>query len=164
MIDVIAAEEMLGNALAWVCLRGAGVLLAALALLWFCKVVGAPITVLWRRLTPVGRTAACAMLLVGIIYGGSKTNGPPLRVIAPVAVSPEDIARGYRVECVTTNADPFAEMPSGAGRPRRAFHSVSAVSFGDTKTLPAPMQSRIVASSTNAISSNVLTFIISNYS
>lgn len=31
MINVIVAEEMFGNELAWACLRGAGVLFAALA-------------------------------------------------------------------------------------------------------------------------------------
>ena len=84
MVDLVAAEETFRNALAWVCLRGAGVVFAVIALWWLCKVAGEPIARLWRSLTAVGRAVVCALLLIGIIYGGSKTNNVPPNMNQPL--------------------------------------------------------------------------------
>ena len=140
MSVLIAAGEAFRNALAWICLRGAIACFAALVLWWTGKVASAPISKFWRKLTAVGRAVVCAMLLIGVIYGGSKTNDPPRSAGAPTeerepglgygqqvgrrddgglrcgtaAVTPEDIMRGYRAESVATNAAPFAPLPSNA--------------------------------------------------
>ena len=140
MSVLIVAGEAFRNALAWICLRGAIACFAALVLWWTGKVASAPISKFWRKLTAVGRAVVCAMLLIGVIYGGSKTNDPPRSAGAPTeerepglgygqqagrrddgglrggtaAVTPEDIMRGYRAESVATNAAPFAPLPSNA--------------------------------------------------
>ena len=84
MVDLIAAGEVFRNALAWICLRGAVVLFAALALWRIGKVAGAPISAFWRKLTAAGRAVVCAMLLVGVIYGGGKTNNVPPNMNQPL--------------------------------------------------------------------------------
>ena len=85
MVDLTAAGEAFRNALAWICLRGAVVLFSALALWRISKVAGAPISDFWRKLTAAGRAVVCAMLLVGVIYGGGKTNNVPPNMNQPLA-------------------------------------------------------------------------------
>ena len=80
----------------------------------------------------IGRMSLYAKILLGfcivnsIIVCGTKTNEPPrsagttltgkaaILAAVPVMVTPEDIARGYRVESVVTNETPLAAMPSNA--------------------------------------------------
>ena len=38
----------------------------------------------WRSLTALGRVAVCAFLLVGVIYGGGKTNNVPPNMNSPL--------------------------------------------------------------------------------
>ena len=123
MIDWISWGEAVRTALAWFCLRGA-VLLLAVLLVWCCgRRILASLLAFGRRLTTFGRCVGCLFLLVGVIYGGSKTNAPPLRIggrrtmsqaSSAAPVSPDDIARGWRVESVTTAAAPQASLPSNA--------------------------------------------------
>ena len=110
----------------------------------------------WRSLTELGRVAVCAFLLVGVIYGGGKTNNVnnlppqithgggsfetgftglaglsatllyppsspnpvnlvnPVQNQSPVQTTIEDIARGYRQVCVTTNENVSYTMPTDA--------------------------------------------------
>ena len=68
---------------------------------------------------PLLSASLLAVCLFGTsVVGGSKTNEPPRMLTFPhngtAAVDAEDIARGWRVESVTTNAEPFAAMPSNA--------------------------------------------------
>ncbi len=147
MIDFAVIGEAFRSALAWICLRGAIACFAALVLWWVGKVACAPISKFWRQLTAVGRAVVCAMLLIGVIYGGGKTNNVPpnmnqplpqmqhgggsfqtgftgltglagtgnhVNLVNPVQTTSEDIARGWRIESVTTNAAPFAPLPSNA--------------------------------------------------
>ena len=95
---------------------------------------------IWRSLTAFGRVAVCSFLLIGVLVGGDKTNNVPpnlnsplpqmmqgggsLHLIPhstsliplsnPVQTTNDDISRGWRIESVTTNAEPFAAMPSNA--------------------------------------------------
>ena len=75
MAELLAAGEAFRDALAWICLRGAVVLFAALALWRVGRVVLPPVSKLWRGLTHWGRVAFCTLLLVGVIYGGGKAGG-----------------------------------------------------------------------------------------
>ena len=84
MVYLTVAGEAFRNALAWICLRGAVVLFALLALWWLANVAGETISKFWRKLTAVGRAVVCAMLLVCVIYGGGKTNNVPPNMNQPL--------------------------------------------------------------------------------
>ena len=53
-------------------------------------------------------------LLTGIAAVPAAENTAAKMSAVPVMVTPEDIARGYRVESVVTNETPLAAMPSNA--------------------------------------------------
>ena len=75
----------------------------------------------WRGMTALGRMAAVLLFSVCMIYGSTKTNSPPLRIvrplpvlrtIAPTTVSKDEVARGFRQVCVATNENASFAMPS----------------------------------------------------
>lgn len=137
MSDLIAAGEAFRNALAWVCLRGAVVLFAALALWLLGKVAGAQISKFWRNLTAVGRAVVCAMLLVGVIYGGGKTNEPPRSA---------GVTQGGAASCRANQAELEAPPPCGAA------HLVSMQKGGAADVTPEEIAQgcRIVSMATNS--------------
>ena len=75
---------------------------------------------LWRGMTPAGRFVSAAFVTVSVIYGGTKTNALPLRMMRqsalPVspAVTDAEIERGYRRFCSVTNEDASYAMPPDA--------------------------------------------------
>ena len=98
--------------------NGVVTLECALILAWLCR-----IGVKGLRKLPVPVLIACLSLAVGTGIVAQKTNGvnniPPVPMpprSAPVVetVTEDDVARGWRVECVTTNETVSYEMPSNA--------------------------------------------------
>ena len=53
MIGWISAEEMLKNILAWIGLRGTGIVLAAVVSWWLCRIACKSIAVFRRKLTAI---------------------------------------------------------------------------------------------------------------
>ena len=95
---------------------------------------------LWRH--PASFLAAFAALAVGATIQAQKTNGvnslppAPLMLMSPPAVSSvsaEDIARGWRVECVTTNAAVSYAMPTNAMLVGNWHVHGAASSFGNNR-------------------------------
>ncbi len=74
-------------------------------------------TAIAARAGPCGRFAVRALRSADLTTSSQAhpARGIPISLSAfPVMVTPEDIARGYRVVSVATNETPFAEMPSNA--------------------------------------------------
>lgn len=103
-------------------LHAFGWLLPAALLAWLCAVLGArglsPLGAARRAaaaLPPAGRAAFCALLALCLVRGATKSGGAraPLRSPRPAgAVSPEDVARGWRA--ARDGAEGPVEMPPGA--------------------------------------------------
>ena len=110
MIDIWTKAVLVGAAVSFAALL-------VLAVAWFAGLV---------RRTPWFRLVA-ALLFSGVAvkYGGAKqgaTNEPPRGAYSPrvlgsgPSVTPEDIARGYRLESEATNAWYTFDMPANGTR------------------------------------------------
>lgn len=99
-------------------------LAAALGAATFCAACGPRITRVWMSSSVVGRTTFFFFVFVASLTGGSKhlgTNAPAasrhvlrtLRTEAGRSVSPEDVARGWCVCDIRTNAAVSYAMPDG---------------------------------------------------
>ena len=75
----------------------------------------------WRSRTWLERYALIGLLSVSLLFGGGKTNSPPLRLMPlppslPQAVvsdiTQEEVAQGWRVESVVTNDAVSYAMPT----------------------------------------------------
>ena len=120
---------MITNPIVLCILVACAVLLAAAALAPF---VVPFVTERWQKATPLGRFVFIFALSIAALYGGSKTNdvddagasvtnrlmGLARRFMAPVfrspTVTPEEVARGWQVVSVETNASISYVMPDGA--------------------------------------------------
>ena len=107
---------MFGGLLAQVCLSALLLIACGSAIAKLAKATGGPLDELWRKSRAL--FVALALLACCATLDAQKTN-TMLRVIhrlvtAAQTVSEDDIARGWRQESATTNAEPFAEMPSNA--------------------------------------------------
>lgn len=120
---------MITNPIALCSLVACAALLAAAALAPFVML---QLTRLWRKATPLGRFVFISALSVAALYGGSKTNdvddagvsvtnqltGLARRFLAPVfrvsTVTPEEVACGWQIVSVETNANVCYAMPDGA--------------------------------------------------
>lgn len=120
---------MITNPIVLCILVACAALLAAAALAPF---VIPQLTRVWRSATPLGRFVFVSALSIAALYGGSKTNdvddaggsvtnqlmGLARRFLAPVfrasTVTPEEVARGWQIVSVETNANICYAMPDGA--------------------------------------------------
>ena len=114
--DFESLREMFGGLLAQVCLSALLLIACGSAIAKLAKATGGPLGGLWRKSRVL--FAALALLACCATLDAQKTN-TMLRVIhrlvtSAQTVSEDDIARGWRQESTTTNAEPFAEMPSNA--------------------------------------------------
>ena len=136
MLDFEAVKELLGGLLLRPCLVGAFAFLAAGVLGCLCGFCRKHLVGLWLH----SRSQFVALVIAaGIATGVAQktTNNVPPNLNSPlpqmmqggisqagfvgegnlenpVQTSLDDIARGYRQESMTTNLEPFAEMPSNA--------------------------------------------------
>ena len=143
MLDIETAKELLGGLLLQLCLMGAFAFLGAgvICCLWrFCrKRLGG----LWLRSRSQFVSLAIAAGIATGVAQKSTNNVPPnlnsplpqmmqgggsfqlgltglsgvgnlVNLVNPVQTTIDDISRGWRVESVTTNSEPFAAMPSNA--------------------------------------------------
>ena len=116
MIDTELLKETLGGLLMQVCLTVLLLIACGSAIAKLATVTGGPLGGLWRKSR--SHLVALALFACCTTLDAQKTN-TMLRVIhrlvtSAQTVSEDDIARGYRQESATTNAEPFAEMPSNA--------------------------------------------------
>lgn len=116
MADFESLREMFGGLLAQVCLSALLLIACVSAIAKLSKATGRPLDGLWRKSRAI--FFALALLACCTTLDAQKTN-TMLRVIhrlvtSAQTVSEDDIARGWRQESTTTNAEPFAEMPSNA--------------------------------------------------
>ncbi len=114
--DFESLREMFGGLLAQVCLSALLLIACVSAIAKLSKATGRPLDGLWRKSRAI--FIALALLACCTTLDAQKTN-TMLRVIhrlvtSAQTVSEDDIARGWRQEGATTNAEPFAEMPSNA--------------------------------------------------
>ena len=136
MLDFEAVKELLGGLLLRPCLVGAFAFLAAGVLGCLCGFCRKHLVGLWLH----SRSQFVALVIAAGIATGvaqkTTNNVPPNlnsplpqmmqggisqtgfvgegNLVNPVQISLDDIARGYRQESMTTNLEPFAEMPSNA--------------------------------------------------
>ena len=136
MLDFEAVKELLGGLLLRPCLVGAFAFLGAGVLGCLCGFCRKHLVGLWLR----SRSQFVALVIAAGIATGvaqkTTNNVPPNlnsplpqmmqgvisqagfvgegNLVNPVQTSLDDIARGYRQESMTTNLEPFAEMPSNA--------------------------------------------------
>ena len=116
MFDLESVRESIGGLLMQCCLAALSVVVAAYVPWRLAKAAGGPLGGLWRKSRAI--FIALAFLACCTTLDAQKTN-TMLRVIQRLVtsaqtVSEDEIARGYRQEGATTNAEPFAEMPSNA--------------------------------------------------
>ena len=136
MLDSEAVKELLGGLLLRPCLVGAFAFLGAGVFCCLCRFCRKHLVRLWLHSRP---QFVALVIAAGIATGvAQKTtnNVPPNlnsplpqmmqggisqagfvgegNLVNPVQTSLDDIARGYRQESMTTNLEPFAEMPSNA--------------------------------------------------
>ena len=116
MFDLESVRESIGGLLMQCCLAALSVVVAAYVPWRLAKATGGPLGGLWRKSR--SHIVALALFACCTTLDAQKTN-TMLRVIhrlvtSAQTVSEDDIARGYRQESATTNAEPFAEMPSNA--------------------------------------------------
>ena len=131
MFDIETAKELLAGLLLQLCLMGAFAFLVAGVLCCLCRFCRKRLGGLWLR----SRSQFVALMIAAGIATGvaqkSTNNVPPnlnspspslliphpsslIPLSNPVQTTSDDISRGWRIESVTTNAEPFAEMPSNA--------------------------------------------------
>ena len=136
MLDFEAVKELLGGLLLRPCLVGAFAFLGAGVLCCLCRFCRKHLVGLWLH----SRSQFVALVIAAGIATGvaqkTTNNVPPNlnsplpqmmqggisqagfvgegNLVNPVQTSLDDIARGYRQESMTTNLEPFAEMPSNA--------------------------------------------------
>ena len=136
MLDLEAVKELLGGLLLRPCLVGAFAFLGAGVLGCLCGFCRKHLVGLWLH----SRSQFVALVIAAGIATGvaqkTTNNVPPNlnsplpqmmqggisqagfvgegNLVNPVQTSLDDIARGYRQESMTTNLEPFAEMPSNA--------------------------------------------------
>ena len=71
------------------------------------------------RFSPFAKFVLSLFVIEAVYFGGAKTNAPPRSIVGsmvsptPATVSDEEIARGYRLAGVTTNAGVSYAMPGG---------------------------------------------------
>ena len=119
MCDFESLRESFGGLLMQVCLSALLLIACAGAIGKLVRVVDGPLGELWRRSR--GAFAALAILALCMTLNADKTN-EMMRAIhrfmmrgqPSLSVSETEISKGYRVDVVTTNSDPFAAMPSNA--------------------------------------------------
>jgi len=116
MSDLESLREMFGGLLMQCCLAALSVVVAAYVPWRLAKAAGGPLGGLWRKSRAI--FIAFALFACCTTLDAQKTN-TMLRVIhrlvtSAQTVSEDDITRGWRQESTTTNAEPFAEMPSNA--------------------------------------------------
>ena len=116
MIDTELLKETLGGLLMQVCLTVLLLIACGSAIAKLATATGGPLGGLWRKSRAI--FIALALFACCTTLDAQKTN-TMLRVIhrlvtSAQTVSEDDITRGYRQEGATTNAEPFAEMPSNA--------------------------------------------------
>ena len=116
MCDLESLRGIFGDLLMRVCLSVLLLIVCGSAIARLAKATGRPIGALWRKSRSI--FVALALLACCTTLDAEKTN-TMLRVIHGLVtsvqtVSEDDIARGYRQESMTTNLEPFAEMPSNA--------------------------------------------------
>ena len=114
--DFESLREMFGGLLVQVCLSAILLIVCGSAIAKLAKAAGGPLGGLWRKSRAI--FIAFALFACCTTLDAQKTN-TMLRVIhrlvtSAQTVSEDDIARGYRQERMTTNAEPFVEMPSNA--------------------------------------------------
>ena len=119
MFDLESLREMFGSLLMQVGLSAFLLIACAGAIGKLVRVVDGPLGELWRRSR--GAFAALAILALCMTLNADKTNEMMrsihrfvMRGQPSLSVSETEISKGYRVDVVTTNSDPFAEMPSNA--------------------------------------------------
>ena len=119
MFDLESVRESIGGLLMQVGLSAFLLIACAGAIGKLVRVVDGPLGELWRRSR--GAFAALAMLALCTTLNADKTNEMMrsihrvvMRGQPSLSVSETEISKGYRVDVVTTNSDPFAEMPSNA--------------------------------------------------
>ena len=116
MCDLESLRGIFGDLLMRVCLSVLLLIVCGSAIARLAKATGRPIGALWRKSRSI--FVALALLACCTTLDAEKTN-TMLRVIHGLVtsvqtVSEDDIARGYRQESMTTNLEPFAEMPANA--------------------------------------------------
>ena len=116
MCDLESLRGIFGDLLMRVCLSVLLLIACGSAIARLAKATGRPIGALWRKSRSI--FVALALLACCTTLDAEKTN-TMLRVIHGLVtsvqtVSEDDIARCYRQESMTTNLEPFAEMPSNA--------------------------------------------------
>jgi hypothetical protein len=116
MFDFESAREVLGGLLMQGCMFALLLIACGSAIAKLAKATGRPLGGLWRKSRAI--FIALALFACCTTLDAQKTN-TMLRVIhrlvtSAQTVSEDDIARGWRQESATTNAEPFAEMPSNA--------------------------------------------------
>ena len=116
MCDLESLRGIFGDLLMRICLSVLLLIVCGSAIARLAKATGRPIGALWRKSRSI--FVALALLACCTTLDAEKTN-TMLRVIHGLVtsvqtVSEGDIARGYRQESMTTNLEPFAEMPSNA--------------------------------------------------
>ena len=119
MTNLEITAEAFQGLLAQACLSALLAMVVVFAAVKILKSTRAAFSGLWRK-SRMG-LAAVAILSLTMMLWGDKTNllrqaiHPASRGGAPaLAVSEEDILRGYWQEGVTTNETPFCEMPTNA--------------------------------------------------
>ena len=119
MFDLESFRETFGGLLMQCCLFALLLIACAGAIGKLVRGADGPLGELWRRSR--GAFAALAILALCMTLNADKTN-EMMRAIhrfmmrgqPSLPVSEEEISKGYRVDVVTTNGDPFAAMPSNA--------------------------------------------------
>ena len=119
MFDLESFRETFGGLLMQVCLSAFLLIACGVAVVKLAMATGGPLGELWRRSR--GAFAALAVLALCTTLNADKTNEMMrsihrfvMRGQPSLSVSEAEISKGYRVEGVATNSDPFAAMPSNA--------------------------------------------------
>ena len=113
--------ETFKNGLMWIGLSLLAAITAGCVFAFLRRAVHSAVAWVWRSRMWVERFAFIGLLSVSLLFGGGKTNSPPLlmmplppslpQTVVP-AITQEEIAQGWRVESVVTNDAVSYAMPT----------------------------------------------------
>ena len=120
-MSVLETIDALRNGLMWIGLLVLATIVAGGVFAFLRRAVRSVVAWAWRSRTWLERYALIGLLSVSLLFGGGKTNSPPLRLMPlppslPQAVvsdiTQEEVAQGWRVESVVTNDAVSYAMPT----------------------------------------------------
>ena len=113
--------ETLKDGLMWIGLSALAAIAGGCVFAFLRRTAHSAVAWVWRSRMWVERFAFIGLLTVSLLFGGGKTNSPPLLLMplppslqqtAVSAITTEEIEQGWRVENVVTNAAVSYAMPT----------------------------------------------------